>query len=211
MKKYFLTGLITLLPLTLTLWIVVTVIDFLTKPFMGAVKKLLISYPSLSHYIPNPLFKGFSEFVILIALVFFTFFLGLVARKIFFNQILRLGDRLLHKIPFVNKVYKTSKDIISSFFNNSQQSFKQVVMLPFPKKGSYCLALIISESPATCSQVQGEDLITVFIPTTPNPTSGYLILTKKSDLIFLKMSSEDAIKYVVSCAVIQPTKKEAVS
>lgn len=206
MKKYFLTGLVTLLPLAVTLWIVLLVVNFLTKPFMGAVKKLLFSSPSLSAYTPEPIVRTITEILVLIGLFLFTLFLGFVARRIFFNQILRLGDKLLHKIPLVNKVYKTSKDIISSFFNTSKQSFKQVVMIPFPKKGSYCLGLITSDAPTTCNNAAKEEMITVFIPTTPNPTSGYLLLTKKADLIFLKMKSEDAIKYVVSCAVIQPAK-----
>ena len=208
MKKYFLTGLVTLLPLAVTLWIVIVVVNFLTKPFMGAVKTLLLSSPSLSAYTPEPVVRTISEILVLIGLFLFTLFLGFVARKIFFNQVLRLGDKLLHKIPLVNKVYKTSKDIISSFFNSHKQSFKQVVMIPFPKPRSYCLGLITSDAPATCSSAVKGEMVTVFIPTTPNPTSGYLVLTKKSDLIFLKMKSEEAIKYVVSCAVIQPAKVE---
>lgn len=208
MKKYFLTGLVTLLPLTVTLWIVIVVVNFLTKPFMGAVKRLLLSSAFVSSSPPEPVIRTITEILALIGLFLFTLFLGFVARKIFFNQVLRLGDKLLHKIPLVNKVYKTSKDIISSFFNTSKQSFKQVVMLPFPRQGSYCLGLITSDAPATCNSAVKGEMVTVFIPTTPNPTSGYLVLTKKSDLIFLKMKSEEAIKYVVSCAVIQPAKVE---
>lgn len=206
MKKYFLTGLATLLPLAVTLWIVVTITNFLTKPFMGAVQHFLLSFPALKISTPEPVIQTVSEILILIALFAFTLFLGFVARRIFFNQILRLGDKLLHKIPLVNKIYKTSKDIISSFFNTSKQSFKQVVMVPFPRKGTYCLGLITSDAPSTCNHATKEEMVTILIPTTPNPTSGYLILAKKSDLIFLKMKSEDAIKYVVSCAVIQPQK-----
>lgn len=208
MKKYFFAGLVTLLPLAVTLWIVITIANFLTKPFMGAVRKLLLAFPSLTAYTPEPVIQTISEIVIFIALFFFTLFLGFVARKIFFNQILRFGDLILHKIPIVNKIYKTSKDVISSFFNANKQSFKQVVMIPFPRKGSYCLGLITSDAPSTCNEAMKEEMVTVFIPTTPNPTSGYLVLTKKTDLIFLKMKSEDAIKYVVSCAVIQPPKIE---
>jgi len=210
MKKYFLTGLVTLLPLAITAWIAIIVVNFLTKPFMGIVETLLINIPILSVYVPEPVIQTISELFILIVLFLFTLFLGFVARRIFFYQLIRLGDKLLHKIPLVNKVYKTSKDIFSSFFNADKQSFQQVVMLPFPRKGCYCLGLISNEAPSTCKDAKKEEMVTVFIPTSPNPTSGYLILTKKSDLIFLKMKSEEAIKYVVSCAVIQPGKiKEA--
>ena len=207
MKKYFFAGLVTLLPLAVTFWIVIWVVNFVTKPFMGIVKKFLFFFPSLHAQIPEPMIRTITEVLTLIALFLFTLFLGFVARKIFFNQILHFGDFILHKIPLVNKIYKTSKDIVSSLFNTSKGSFKQVVMIPFPRKGCYCLGLITSDAPASCNHALQEETVSVFIPTTPNPTSGYLVVTKKSDLIFLKMTSDEAVKYVVSCAVIQPGKE----
>jgi uncharacterized membrane protein len=208
MKKYFFAGLATLLPLALTFWILISVVHFLTQPFMGAIKTFLISKPQLHPYIPESILERVSPIFILIGLFLFTLSLGFVARKIFFNQILRLGDQLLHKIPLVNKIYTTSKEIISSLFGGSSQSFQQVVMLPFPRKGSYCIGLITTDSPTSCNEAVDHQMVTVFIPTTPNPASGYLVLTKKSDLILLKMTVEEAIKYVVSCGVIQPEWKE---
>jgi uncharacterized membrane protein len=209
MKRYFFVGLATLLPLAITLWIVVSVIRFLTKPFMGIVKQFITSFPALDLYAPEPVIRTMSSILILIGLFLFTLFLGFAARRIFFNQILRLGDWMLHKIPLVNKIYKISKEIVSSIFSNNKQSFKQVVMLPFPRPGSYCLGLISSDAPGTCNRALKEEMMTVFIPTTPNPTSGYLVLAKKSDLIFLEMKTEEAIKYVVSCAVIQPARGQS--
>lgn len=203
MKKYFLAGLVTLLPLAVTFWVIAVVVRFLTKPFQEFVISFLNTFPVFGHLPPGPS-RVISEILILIVLFLFTLFLGFIARRYFFHQLIKFGDKILYKIPLVNKVYKTSKDIVLSLFNNKSQSFKQVVLINFPYNGAYCLGLISSEAPGTCSNAIDTEMVSVFIPTTPNPTTGYLLMCRKSDLIHLKMKAEDAIKYVVSCAVIQP-------
>lgn len=203
MKKYFLAGLVTLLPLAVTFWVIAVVVRFLTKPFQEFVISFLNTFPGFGHLPPGPS-RVISEILILIVLFLFTLFLGFIARRYFFHQLIKFGDKILYKIPLVNKVYKTSKDIVLSIFNNKSQSFKQVVLINFPYNGAYCLGLISSEAPDTCSNSIDTEMVSVFIPTTPNPTTGYLLMCRKSDLIHLKMKAEDAIKYVVSCAVIQP-------
>lgn len=209
MKKYFLAGLVTLLPLAVTFWVLSLVVNFLTKPFAGAVSSFFTNQTAFSQYMPQQAVHPISQILVLLGLFFFTLLLGFVARRLFFSQLLRLGDRLLHKIPLVNKVYKTSKEIVQSLFDAKNGSFQQVVLLPFPYKEAYCLGLISNGSPTTCSDSVGMELISVFIPTTPNPTTGYLVLCRKADLIYLDMKSEAAIKYVVSCAVILPDTEGA--
>lgn len=204
MKKYFLAGLVTLLPLAVTFWVITVIVRFLTKPFAGFVISFLNSFPGFAGRVPLGPARVISEILILIILFLFILFVGFVARRFFFNQLIKFGDRLLYKIPLVNKVYKTSKDIVLSLFNTQNQSFKQVVLLNFPYKNAYCLGLISTEAPSSCVNAINTEMVSVFIPTTPNPTTGYLVMCKKSDLIYLKMKAEDAVKYVVSCAVIQP-------
>lgn len=205
MKKYFFTGLVTLLPLVTTVWILQFLIHFLTNPFIGlvtmATNKLPIHSPQMAQTI--------SQILILIGFFFLLLFLGFAARRFFFSQLLRLGDHILNKIPLVNKVYKTSKEIVNSLFGSKEKVFSQVVMMPFPSKGSYCLGLIAKEAPESCSSREKENLISVFIPTTPNPSTGYLMLCNKEELIYLKMKTEEAVKYVVSCGVIQPEYEKA--
>lgn len=206
MKKYFLAGLVTLLPLAVTFWIIAIIVRFLTKPFENLLSSFLEAIPGFS-LIPKRTAHVMDEILILILLFLLTLFLGFIARRFFFNRLIKFGDSILYKIPLVNTVYKTSKDIVRSLFSTQKQSFKQVVLLHFPYRGAYCLGLIASDAPQTCSSsTQSDDLVSVFIPTTPNPTTGYLVLCNKSDLTYLKMKTEDAIKYVVSCAVIQPEK-----
>ena len=200
MRKYFLTGLVTLLPLAVTIWVVHFFVNFLTKPFIGIVTLLTHRLPIAS---PQWI-RTVSQLFILIGLFLLIWFLGFVARKFFFNQLIRLGDKILIKIPLVNKVYKTSKEIVKALFSPKEKAFQQVVMLPFPYQGCYCLGLIAREAPRTCSAAENDELVSVFIPTTPNPATGFLVMSHKSELIYLDMKTEEAIKYVVSCAVIQP-------
>lgn len=206
MKKYFLTGLATLLPLAVTIYVVNFVVGFLTHPFMGIVTNLLHRIGSLR--VPEPIIRTASQLLILIGLFLFAILLGFVARWFFINALIRFGDRLMHKIPLFNKVYKTTKEIIQILFTSNKNSFKQVVLVRFPNRNCYCLGLITRESPQTCSQNSSEEMLSVFIPTTPNPMTGFLILSPKSELIYLDMKGDEAIKYVVSCGVIQPGNSE---
>ena len=201
MKKYFFTGLVILLPIAITVWALVFIVRFLTKPFMGLMTHFV---KELSIAATDQGIRILSEIFILVALVFFTFFLGFVARRFFFNRLIEIGDRMLFRIPLVNKVYKTSKELVSSLFASKKDSFKQVVLLRFPSRESYCIGLIASPAPKTFSE---KPLVSVFIPTSPNPTTGFLVMMPKEDLIPLEMKAEAAFKYVVSCAMIPPKKE----
>lgn len=206
MRKYFLTGLATLLPLTVTIVLVLFIMNLLTKPFMGIVTQLLSSpIQSIGLFSSEEVLRLISQLLILVTLFLFLVSLGWFARRLFVRTVFRTGETLLHKIPIINQVYKTAKDIVQSLFSQDSRSFQQVVMLPFPYAGAYCLGLITNNSLHLAQETTQEEMVSVFILTTPNPTTGYLVLRKKSDLIYLRMKSDEAIKYVVSCGVIQPS------
>lgn len=210
MKKYFLTGLATLLPLAVTLYVVIFVVQFLTRPFIGIATKLLSGIPigSFGWISREQWIYLISQVLILISLFVFLLLLGVIARRLFFNTLINWGERLLQKIPLFNKIYKAAREVIRSLFSTSKNSFKQVVLLEFPHKGCYCLGLITNDAPKSCSANLKDDMVTVFIPTTPNPMSGFMTMSPRSKLVFLKMKSDEAIKYVVSCGVIQPGRGE---
>ncbi len=208
MKKYFITGLVILLPLAVTIGIIIFIVNFLTRPFIEAASNFLSHFPLLQKGFlflnSEQLVRYGSKILILMMLFGVTILLGMITRWFFIKGLLNLGDRLLHRIPLVNTVYKTTQDIIKTLFVSDKNSFKQVVMVQFPRKDVYALGLIARESPPVCSRGIGHDLISVLIPTTPNPTTGFLLMFKKEDLIYIDMKPEDAIKYVVSCGVIIP-------
>jgi uncharacterized membrane protein len=217
MKKHFITGLVILLPLTVTVLVLGFLINLLTQPFIGLVSSFLSHWHIINRgflfLTPEQLVRYGSQLLILITLFLITVFLGMITRWFFINALFRIGDRVLHKIPIVNTVYKTTQEIIKTIFVSDKNSFKQVVMAPFPYPGTYMLGLIAREAPDECSKKVNEELISVLIPTTPNPTTGFLVMYNKKDLFYLDIKPEDAIKAIVSCGVIvpgQPTPKTTV-
>lgn len=208
MKKYFITGLAILLPLAITIVVIIFLVNFFTKPFIGIVSEVIYDlqlFPKGFLFLSRAqIIEYGSRILILLLLFLLTVGLGVIARWFFMNTILKFCDRILHRIPIINTVYKTTQEIINTLFVSDKNSLKQVVMVPFPREGVYALGLIARESPASCSKAVGADLISVLIPTTPNPTTGFLVMFKKEDLIHLDLKPEDAIKYIVSCGVIVP-------
>ena len=213
MKKHFITGLVILLPLAVTIAVVVFLVNFLTQPFIGIVSavlsKLHLINTGFLFLTPDQLVRYTAKIIILVLLFLFTVGLGMITRWFLVNTLFRLGDRLLHRIPVVNTVYKTTQDIIRTLFVSDKNSFKQVVMVPFPRPDVFVLGLISRESPPICSKAAGEELVSVLVPTTPNPTTGFLLMYKRADLVIIDMKPEEAIKYIVSCGVIIPEPPQA--
>ena len=133
MKKYFITGLVILLPLAVTIAIVVFIVNFLTKPFIGVVSSFLKDFNIINKGFlflsPDQVVLYGSKLLILICLFVFTLFLGMIARWFFFKALLTVSDKVLHRIPLINKVYKTTQEIIKTIFVTDKSSFKQVVMV----------------------------------------------------------------------------------
>lgn len=208
MKKYFLTGVILLLPLALTLAIIAFVVNLLTKPFMGVVAHILSSNQVVNKgfiiFSPEQTIRYTSQLIILVCLFVAILTLGWLARWVFIKWIIVLGEKILHKLPLVNKVYKTTKDIVTHLFSQGKNTFRKVVLVPFPNKDIYAIGLLSEDAPKECSDKIGEELVSVFVATAPNPATGFVIMYKKSDLVYLDMRPEDAIKYIVSCGVVTP-------
>lgn len=215
LKAYFITGLVILLPLALTLAIMTFLFNLLTEPFAGIVKAILGHYNLLDS---GFLFLSaaqvqqlFSQILILALLFFVTVSLGFIARWFFFHYIVGFWERMLAKIPFIRGVYKMCRDIIETLFVSSSNSFKQVVLVPFPTPDTQAIGLVTNKNISGLDQT-GNPLVAVFVPTTPNPTSGFLMLFKETDLIYLDMKVEAALKYVISCGAVptplNPLSKE---
>jgi len=218
MRKYFLTGLVILLPLALTVAVVAFVFNFLTDPFVGIVQSIMGYFGLLGKGFlflsPYQLQVFVSKIIILLLLFFFTVSLGMLVRWFFVHYLLKGWDYLMHRIPFVSSIYKASQDVIKTVFASKNKSFKQVVLVPFPSKDTYSIGLVTSENLPGITQTNFSTLTAVFVPTTPNPTSGFLMMYDEKDLIYLDMKVEDAFKYVISIGmIITPfktiTKEEA--
>ena len=200
-------------------------INFLTRPFLEFTKdhlKQLFYFYHPFFLFRSPLLITFlSKIFILLVLGGVVFLVGFLTKLFFFDLFLRIGNFFLHKLPFINKIYKTSQDVIQSLFSSSKK-FSQVVFVPFPTMNSLTLGFVSNENiklkspPSEKSleeskkefreELEGESdhLISVFIPGTPNPSVGFMLMFKKEQLHFLSIKVDEAMKFIVSCGIVMP-------
>jgi uncharacterized membrane protein len=189
-----------LLPLALTVWIITSIVDWLTGPFIGLTEKILsalglTSVPVLFLNADQVLFL-LSQVLVLLFLFVFIVAIGAVGRHIVVAYCIRAGNSLIHKIPVISSVYKTSQELIQTILATDNKAFKQVVLVPFPNAECWSIGLVTKEGPVA------PELLPVFVPTTPNPTSGYLIMYERSKVVPLEMTVEEAFRYIISCGVL---------
>lgn len=209
MKKCLITGLIILLPLALTVAIIAFVVNFLTKPFTGIVSHFLaktgFAQEGFLFLSPQQFLQVCSQIIILVCLFVIIWGLGLIARWYLVRWFIQIGEKILHKLPLINKIYKTSKEIITSILGHDKASFQQVVMVPFPGKEIQVIGFLSRKAPLACLETKKEDALTsVFVPTAPNPTTGFTCMYRQKEITLLDMKPEAAIKYIVSCGMVTP-------
>ncbi len=183
-KSKLLTGIFVLLPVLVSLYAVYLIVSFLDNIASPVLTNISLSVFGRSLYIPG---LGLLLFIIIAYLT------GVVTSNYAGKRFLSYGEALLKRIPFVKSVYGSTKDFMDAFSPEKLRSFRGVVMIEFPREGCYTLGLVTSrftrDSVPFCS---------IYVPTTPNPTSGYVLLLPESKLLFLKIPVEDAVKYIIS-------------
>ncbi len=206
MKKYFITGLVILLPLTLTIAIIMFMVNLFTAPFIGVVQSILSWFGLLNtgflFLSAQEIQVVVSKIIVLVLLFFLTVALGILGRWFFFHYMISLWDYVLHRIPLVSSIYKACQEVIKTLFEPNTKSFKQVVLVPFPSLDTYSIGLVTGDPMTGLPHMKEEKVFSVFVPTTPNPTSGFIMLFAEKDIVFLEMKVEDALKYILSCGVV---------
>ena len=129
---------------------------------------------------------------------------GVGVTNYFGHRLVGFGESILDRIPLVRSIYKAVKQVLTTIFSSGSQSFRKVLLVEYPRKGLWSIAFQTGTSNEEVKQKSGQDLVTVFIPTTPNPTSGFLILVPLADAIELEMPVDVALKMVISLGVVQP-------
>jgi uncharacterized membrane protein len=198
MKKYFITGLLVLVPLFITLWVLNTLI--------GLMDQSMLLLPAA--WQPKKLF-GFNVLglgtLLTIVIIFVT---GVIATNIFGQQLIALWESLLTKVPFVKTIYSSVKQVSDTLFSDSGNAFRKALLIEYPRKGSYTIAFLTGTPGGDVSiHLQGEH-VSVYVPTTPNPTSGFFLILPKSDVIELEMSVDEALKYIISMGTVAPQMKQ---
>ena len=199
LRRDFLTGLVVLIPIVLTVYLVWSVIAFIDKVIIPIIPPKYNPLDLFEIYIP-----GLGVFLILIV----TTLIGSLASGFIGRQAINLGEKILSRTPIVNSVYNSIKQIIQAVFKPDGTNFKQPCLVEYPRKGIWAVAFISTETYGEIKKkINQGSLVTVFLPTTPNPTSGFMLFVPKDDIIILDMSVEDAAKLIISAGLVMPEKK----
>jgi len=194
LKNYFIAGLLVILPIFITAY----VIWFLIKAMDAVLKYIPAKYlpeTYLNIYIPG---LGLVLGVLLILVV------GVLARNIAGRTVLESWDNFIDRIPLARIIYSSVKQLLQAFFLQNSDAFQRVALVEYPRRGIYVLGFITGQSKGEVQMKTDKNMINVFIPTTPNPTSGFYVLFPEEDLTVLDMSVEDAFKLLISGGIVSP-------
>ncbi len=195
-KRNFLAGLLVLLPISLTIYVIVFLFKLVDR-FLDYLPTKYNPQTYLPFHLPG---LGF------ILLVFIIFFIGLLARNYIGHKLVDIWEQLVGRIPFIRSIYIATKQLAETIFLKTNTNLKRVVLVEYPRKGLYVLGFTTGITKGEIQEKTHKKVINVFIPTTPNPTSGFYLLVPEEDLKYLEMAVEDAFKLLISGGIITPEK-----
>ena len=198
LRNYFLTGLVVAAPIGLTIWIVRWFIDLVDTWFTP----LIPQQYQPDNYLPFDI-PGLG---LLIAFVLLTL-LGALTANFFGRTVLNFGERLVARMPVVRSIYGALKQIFETVISQSAASFREVGLIEYPRKGLFCIVFITTQTKGEIVDKTGHELISVFLPTTPNPTSGFLLFVPKQDVQVLDMTIEEGAKLIISAGLVEPPRR----
>lgn len=199
LRKHFISGILVTTPILVTVylvWWIVTTID--TK-----VKHILPREIQLSNYLPFEI-PGVGMVVVFFGLTL----IGALAKGFFGRYLLKFGENILGRMPVVRGIYGATKQIAQAVLEQNSNSFKDVGMIEYPRKGIWSLCFITGGTQGEVQTRTDNDVVNVFVPTTPNPTSGFLLFIPRKEIIILDMTVEEGIKMVVSAGIVTPKHKK---
>jgi uncharacterized membrane protein len=201
-KKYLIAGLLVWLPLAITIW----VLSWLLGAFDGVFASLLsltqAVLPQSAHEVIEQWrhVPGLGVLVLGVGLLL----TGVFVTNIFGQWWVRQWDRVLHQIPIVKSIYSSVKQVSDTLFSSSGNAFREAVLVQYPRHGSWTIAFVTGKPGGEVADKLPGDFVSVYVPTTPNPTSGFFLMMPRSDVVDLAMSVDEALKYVISMGVVSP-------
>jgi len=195
LKRYFLTGLLVIIPIWGTILILKTLFVSLDR-ILGDLLVQLVP----SHYVPG---------LGILALIVLVFVTGLFATNFMGRQVVKWWEKCLDRVPLVRGIYSTLKSVMGIVSASEHASYNRVVMIQFPKNGHYCIAFVTGVTKGEVQDFAQEPLIHVYVPTSPNPTSGYFLLVPEHEVTSIDISVEEAMKLIVSGGLYSPSASVA--
>ncbi len=193
LKRYFLTGLLVITPI----WGTVLILKTLFVTVDGILGDMLAKVVTPGYYVPG---LGILTLVLLI------FTTGLLAANFIGGQIVRLWEEFLHRVPLVRGIYSTLKSMMDILSFTEREKYNRVVLIQFPKNGHYCFAFVTGVTRGEVQDITAGPLMNVYVPTSPNPTSGYFLMVPEKEVVPLDMSVEEAMKLIVSGGLYSPAQ-----
>jgi uncharacterized membrane protein len=196
-KKYLITGLLIWIPLVITIWVLKVIFDALDQSLL-----LLPDSFQTEHWLGVHI-PGLGA-ILTIVVVFLT---GIFATNFFGARLIQFWHAILHRIPVVNSIYSSVKQISDTLFSSSGQAFRKALLVQWPHEGMWTIAFLTGTPGGDVVNYVPEDCLSVYVPTTPNPTGGYFVIVRRSDVIELDMSVDQALKYIISMGVVPPLSR----
>lgn len=197
MKKYFITGLLVLVPLFITVWVISGLIGMMDQSLL-LLPETWRPKAQLGLDIP-----GMGALLTLL-IVFFT---GVIATNFFGKRLILIWEALLARVPVVKSIYASVKQVSDTLFSDSGNAFRQAVLVQFPRPGVWTIAFVTGKPGGDVANHLSGDYLSVYVPTTPNPTGGYFLMLARADVVELDMSVDEALKYIISMGVVAPPSK----
>jgi uncharacterized membrane protein len=203
LKKYLIAGLLVWLPLAITVWVLLWVLGVLDGVFDGVLR---LSQAVL----PETMREGIESLrhvpglgvLVMLSLLLAT---GVFVANMFGQWWLRQWDRILHKIPIVKSIYSSVKQVSDTLFSSSGNAFREAVLVQYPRQGSWTIAFVTGAPGGEVSRhLPADTHVSLYVPTTPNPTSGFFLMVPRVDVVPLQMSVDEALKYIISMGVVAP-------
>ncbi len=202
MKKYLIAGLLVWLPLAVTIWVLQAVLGVLDGVFVWLLDGSQFVLPTGAQSFITMLRRipGLGVFVMLAGLLL----TGVFATNFVGQWALRQGHRVLTKIPIVKSIYSSVQQVSDTLFSSSGNAFREAVLVQYPRAGCWTIAFVTGKPGGEAARHLEGDWLSIYVPTTPNPTSGFFLMVPRADVVFLAMSVDDALKYVISMGVVAP-------
>jgi uncharacterized membrane protein len=199
-KNDLIAGLLVVIPLATTIWLTITIASWVIN-FLTRIPKQINPYDNLHPILVNllNLVVGLTVPLICILLI------GLMARNIAGRWLLDFGERVLQAIPLAGSVYKTLKQLLETILKDSNGKFRRVILVEYPRRGIWAIAFVTGVMSAEIQSQMSRPMLSIFIPTTPNPTTGWYAIVPEDEVVNLSMSIEDAFKVVISGGIVSPT------
>jgi uncharacterized membrane protein len=197
-KKYFITGLLIWIPLSITVSVLAWIVNILDGWFM----------PWVPHHLQPQTILGFDiPGLGAVLCAFILFATGVIGANVLGQRIVRSWELLLARIPVVKSIYYSIKQVSDTLFSSGSQAFSKALLVQFPRKDAWTIAFLTGIPSSDIAQQLGDGYISIYVPTTPNPTSGYFLMVPSADVIELDMSVDEALKYIISMGVVAPPSR----